>query len=273
MTEIKLLALDLDGTLFNTKKEVSLENKEALKAVREKGIKVVITTGRPLKAIEHLLEELDLLSKDNYLITFNGGLVQKTTGEILEKSALSRKQVETIQTEMEHLALPVDVLSDGIVYSISNQNNHSLYPIANPMLTFREIDGLPQLPLDTIYNKVVIVCDADFLDQQIEKIPTYFYEKFEVFKSRDIILEIMPKGVHKAVGLNLLIKHLAIDQSEVMAMGDEENDLSMLEWAGLGVAMANGVPIAKETADAVTKKTNDESGVAEAIKKYILNED
>lgn len=135
MTEIKLLALDLDGTLFNTKKEVSLENKEALKAVREKGIKVVITTGRPLKAIEHLLEELDLLSKDNYLITFNGGLVQKTTGEILEKSALSRKQVETIQTEMEHLALPVDVLSDGIVYSISNQNNHSLYPIANPMLT------------------------------------------------------------------------------------------------------------------------------------------
>lgn len=272
MAEFKLLALDLDGTLFNTQKEVSPANKAALKAAQEKGVKVVITTGRPLKAIEHLLEDLDLISEDNYLITFNGGLVQRTTGEILDKAAMTRKDIETIQTEMEKLALPVDVLSDGTVYSISNQDNHSLYQLANPMLTFREIDGLKHLP-DVVYNKAVVVYNTDFLDQQITKIPQYMYEEFEVFKSRDIILEFMPKGVHKAVGLNLLIKHLGIDQSEVMAIGDEENDLTMLKWAGFGVAMANGVAIAKETADAVTEKTNDESGVAEAVERYILSED
>lgn len=101
--------------------------------------------------------------------------------------------------------------------------------------------------------------------------PKELYNEFEIFKSRDIILEMMPKGVHKAAGLNQLIQHLNLLPENVMAMGDEENDLSMLKWAGLGVAMANGVAIAKETADAVTTRTNDESGVAEAVEKYILN--
>ena len=96
------------------------------------------------------------------------------------------------------------------------------------------------------------------MDAQIQKLPDHLYQAFEIFKSREIILEVMPKGVHKAAGLRLLTDYLALDRSQVMAMGDEENDLSMLEWAGLGVAMA------------VTTKTNEESGVAEAIHKYIL---
>ncbi|MDU6563122.1 MAG: HAD-IIB family hydrolase, partial [Streptococcus sp.] len=119
-------------------------------------------------------------------------------------------------------------------------------------------------------NKVVTVCEEAFLDAQIEKLPKQLYQNFEVFKSREIILEVMPKGVHKAVGLRLLTDYLALDKSQVMAMGDEENDLTMLEWAGLGVAMANAVPKAKAVAKAVTTKTNEESGVAEAIQKYIL---
>lgn len=77
MFDIKILALDLDGTLFTTEKTVTDANKEALKAVRDKGVKVVITTGRPLKAIGNLLEELDLVNEEDYSITFNGGLVQK----------------------------------------------------------------------------------------------------------------------------------------------------------------------------------------------------
>ena len=102
------------------------------------------------------------------------------------------------------------------------------------------------------------------------KFKNYLNQNFEVFKSREIILEVMPKGVHKAVGLKLLSDYLALDKSQVMAMGDEENDLTMLEWAGLGVAMANAVPKVKAVAKAVTTKTNGESGVAEAIHKYIL---
>lgn len=273
MAEIKLLALDLDGTLFNSQKVVSEENKAALRAVRERGIKVVITTGRPLKAIGGLLEELDLVSDQDYIITFNGGLVQKTTGHILDKSQLKYQDLKKLYQVLEPLSLPLDVLSDNMVYSLSSQGNHSSYHKANPLLTFVEVEDFEAVPKQAVYNKVLSVTDADFLDQQIEKLPNELYKEFEVFKSRDIILEIMPKGVHKAFGLSLLIKHLGFTPANVMAMGDEENDLTMLEWAGLGVAMANGTTTAKEKADAVTTRTNEESGVAEAVHKYILSED
>ena len=273
MTEIKLLALDLDGTLYNKKKRVSDENKAALKAAQAKGVKVVITTGRPLKAIGGLLEELSLISADDYSITFNGGLVQRNTGEILDKSELNRQHLNRLYTVFEPLGLPLDILSDGTVYSLASRGHHSLYHKANPLLTFVEVADLAAVPEHIVYNKAVSVIEAAYLDQQIQKLPESLYNEFEVFKSRDIILEIMPKGVHKAVGLERLTKHLGLKSSQVMAVGDEENDLSMLAWAGLGVAMANGTAAAKAAADTVTKRTNDEAGVAEAIHNYILSED
>lgn len=267
---IKLLALDMDGTLFTTAKTITDENKLVLKKAQEKGVKVVITTGRPLKAIQHVLEDLDLYNEDNYSITFNGGLVQRNNGEILDKSDMTAEEIQVLYADFEPLGLPMDVISDGTVYSLASQGNHSKYREANPMLTFVEMESLADLPSDIIYNKVVVVTSAEFLDAQIPKIPASLHERFEIFKSRDIILEVMPKGIHKAVGLDLLTKHLGLKAEQVMAMGDEENDLSMLKWAGLGVAMANGSAIAKESAKAVTTKTNDESGVAEAVEKFIL---
>ncbi|HGI4028961.1 TPA: Cof-type HAD-IIB family hydrolase [Streptococcus agalactiae] len=273
MLDIKILALDLDGTLFTTDKKVSEENKVALKAAREKGIKVVITTGRPLKAIGNLLEDLELVSDEDYSITFNGGLVQQNTGKILAKTAMTRQEVEDIHEELYQVGLPIDILSEGTVYSIANKGHHSQYHLANPLLEFIEVDDLEQVPKDVVYNKIVSVIDATYLDQQIAKLPDRLKVDYEMFKSRDIILELMPKGVHKAVGLELLTKHLGLDSSQVMAMGDEANDLSMLEWAGLGVAMANGIPEAKATAKATTICNNDESGVAEAVGKYILSEE
>lgn len=272
MSKIKLLALDLDGTLFTGDKEITPENRLALKQAEEQGVHVVITTGRPLAAIGHVLEDLGLDDDKHYSVTFNGGLVQVNNGEILTKTELRREDLKTIYEILEPLALPMDVLSDGLVYSLSSQGNSSLYPQANPTLTFIEASSLDDIPEDLVYNKVVVVCDEAFLDQQIKQLPRALYEQYEVFKSREIILEIMPQGVHKARALSILADYLGIHQDEVMAMGDEENDLTMLEWAGYGIAMANAVPQVKAVAKAVTKNTNEASGVAEAIQEYILEE-
>ena len=130
-----------------------------------------------------------------------------------------------------------------------------------------------EMPEDFVYNKAVSAVAADFLDGQIPKIPAELHERFEIFKSRDILLEWSPKGVHKANGLAKLIGHLGIDQSEVMACGDEGNDLSMIEWAGLGVAMANATDEIKSAANLVLPKNNDEDGIAWVIEHYVLNED
>lgn len=270
MGDIKLLALDMDGTLFTTDKLITEENRLALKAAQELGIEVVITTGRPLKAIQTTLEDLGLYTENHYSITFNGGLVQRNNGEVLAKSDLAFEELNVIQAALEPLSLPMDIISDGTVYSIPSRGNKSKYHQANPMLSFIELNSLDDLPRDIIYNKVVVVTDPDFLDQQIPKLSPKLHEQFEIFKSRDVILEMMPKGVHKAFGLDLLTKYLGMTAANVMAMGDEENDLTMLAWAGWGVAMANGSAEVKAIANAVTEKTNDQSGVAEAVEKYIL---
>ncbi|HFH9945614.1 TPA: Cof-type HAD-IIB family hydrolase [Streptococcus suis] len=267
---IKLIALDLDGTLLTSDKRISEANKKALQAARERGVYVVLTTGRPLQAIGTFLEELDLLGEGQYSITFNGGLVQENTGRILDKVGFTIEEVRTIRKVTNELDLPLDAVYGGDVYSLPAAHE-SLYLTANPLLNKIPVTD-EELPEDFVYNKAVSAVDAAFLDAQIPKIPAELHQRFEIFKSRDILLEWSPKGVHKANGLAKLIGHLGIDQSEVMACGDEGNDLSMIEWAGLGVAMANATDEIKSAANLVLPKTNDEDGIAWAVEHYVLNE-
>ena len=268
MSTIKLLALDLDGTLLTHDKQISAENKAAIKQAQAAGVHVVITTGRPLKAIEHILKELDLLVASEYSITFNGGLVQRNNGEILSKKTFSYDDLVEIHDALAALELPMDVISEGVAYET---NPNSLYQGFSPFLSFVE-GPFDTIPRDLIFNKAVSAINADFLDQQIPKLPAALKAKYEIFKSRDILLEIMPKGVIKSFGLEKLTGILGIDQSQVMGMGDEENDLAMLEWAGLGIAMKNATPEVKALADVVAPATNDEHGVAWAIQTYILED-
>lgn len=268
---IKLIALDLDGTLLTSDKRISEANKKALSLARAKGVYIVLTTGRPLQAIGGFLEELDLLGKNNYSITFNGGLVQENTGLVLGKNGFTIEDVRAIRQVTNQLDLPLDVLHGGDVYSLPSVHE-SLYLICNPLLN-KIMTTDDELSMDIVYNKAVSAVDAEFLDKQIPKIPAELYDRFEIFKSRDILLEWSPKGVHKANGLMKLIEHLGIDRSEVMACGDEGNDLSMVEWAGLGVAMANATDELKSVAKVILPKSNDEDGIAWAVEKYVLNED
>lgn len=266
---IKLVALDLDGTLLTSDKRISEENKRAIQAARAKGVQVVLTTGRPLKAIEPFLEELNLLGEGNYSITFNGGLVQENTGRVLDKIGFGLEEARTIRAVTQQLDLPLALLFGGTIYTLPSEQP-SLYAVLSPLLDAVDIDDA-DLP-DIVYNKAVTAIEATYLDERIPQIPKELHEQFEIFKSRDILLEWSPKGVHKANGLAKLIQHLGIERSEVMACGDEENDVSMVEWAGLGVAMANASATLKEVASVVLPLTNDENGIAWAIDQYIMRE-
>ena len=271
MTDIKLIALDLDGTLLTTDKKLTERTKSMLKAAREQGVKVVLTTGRPLKAMDFFLKELGTDGhEDEYTITFNGGLVQKNTGEILDKTVFSIDDVSRIYEETEKLNIPLDAISEGIVYQIQS-DQESLYAQFNPALTFIPT-AFEDLSSQITYNKCVTAFPQELLDAAIQKISPELFDKYEIFKSRELLLEWSPKNVHKATGLAKLIEHLGIDRSQVMACGDEANDLSMIEWAGLGVAMQNAVPEVKAVANVVTPMTNDEEAVAWAIEKYVLKE-
>lgn len=269
---IKLVAIDLDGTLLNNKKEISARNKAAIAKAKAQGVKVVVCTGRPLSAIHPFLAELNLEEPGDYSVTFNGGLVQRNdTGEIIEKNHLGFDELQCLIELAQSLDLPLDILSEEKVYHLpTSAVNESLYATMNPLLTHFWV-GLDELDPERVYNKAVIGFDQVFLDQQIKKIPVEIREQFEVIKSREMLLEFMPKGVTKAYGLSLLTRDLGLEPANVMGIGDEENDLSMLHYAGLGVAMANATEEVKQAADAVTS-SNEADGVAQAIEKYVLNE-
>lgn len=269
MADIKLIALDLDGTLLNSDKKISDRNLATLKLAQEQGTKIVLTTGRPLKAMEFFLNELGLANQaDEYTITFNGGLVQRNTGEILDKTVFSYDDVARIFEATEKLGLPLDAICEGTVYQIQS-DHESLYQTCNPALTFESV-SFADLSSQQTYNKCVTAYAPNLLDRGIAQLSDDLFDKYEIFKSRDMLLEWSPKNVHKANGLEKLIAHLGIEQSQVMTCGDEANDLSMIKWAGLGVAMQNAVAAVKEVANVVTPMTNDEDAVAWAIEKYVL---
>ena len=154
MSHIKLIALDLDGTLLNSEKKISPRNLAAIRAAQEKGVKVVLTTGRPLKAMDFLLQEIGTAGlSDEFTITFNGGLVQKNTGEIIAKTVFSRDDVLRIYEETEALGLPLDAISEGDVYTLAS-DQESLYPFYNPYLNFIPV-SIEDLSSQISYNKCV----------------------------------------------------------------------------------------------------------------------
>ena len=165
----------------------------------------------------------------------------------------------------------MDVLSDALCFQFETAADHpSIYSTLNKALTYvpKTIDSLKE---DTLYNKVVAAVNADYLDQKIPLIPSEEYDKFEIFKTRPNLLEFMPKGVTKAFGLSVLGEHLGIEAHEMMALGDEANDLSMINYAGMGVAMENATDGIKSAANFVTR-TNQADGVAHAIQKFVFDE-
>lgn len=145
----------------------------------------------------------------------------------------------------------------------------SLYNVLNKLLQFQPAE-LSEITDELVLNKAVIAYPQEELDPKIKEIPTEFHENYEIIKTRSMLLEFMPKGVTKAYGISLLAKDLGLKQEEIMAIGDEENDLPMIEYAGLGVAMENAVPFVKEAANYVTS-SNVEHGVAKVIEKFVLD--
>lgn len=269
--DIRLIALDLDGTLLTSDKKISPRTKAALAAAREQGVKVVLTTGRPLKAMDFLLKELELDGQEEeYVITFNGGLIQRNTGEILAEARFSYDQVQELYQLSRDLGLPLDVIQEGTVFNIEGPIA-SRYQSFNPSLDFTLI-SFADLDEQAFYNKCISAHDAATLDGALEQIPAPFFEKYGIFKSRDQLLEWLPKEADKARGLEKLTALLGLSRDQVMAFGDEANDLSMIEWAGYGVAMGNAVPALKEVAWKVLDWTNDQDGVARAVEEYVLKE-
>lgn len=268
---VKLIALDLDGTLLKNDKTVSLENKRALQQAMAKGVYVVLCTGRPIMGIQHIIDFLEFPADNDYVITFNGALVQRaTTREILSKKTHTLEDVRYIYDTLMECDLPMNAIDLQKVYEPPYPvDSPSYYPVIIKNLTFEQ-KSWDEFNDEAMFNKALCCRPEAELDSKLKTVPREFFERFNTFKSRPELLEIMPKGVDKAFGIRRLCDLLGIEMSQVMAIGDEENDIPMLKAVGYGVAMGNATDEVKEIAKFETL-TNEEHGVAYAVEKYVLN--
>lgn len=269
---IKLVAIDIDGTLVNSQRKITPKVRETLKAARQKGVKIVLCTGRPFPGVEPELAELDLLSTEDYVITYNGSLVQNVgTKESIFAASLTKEDYLDINYMAQKLGVHLHASSDDAIYTANR--NISPYTIHESSLVhmpvkYRTADEMLTEPIEII--KMMMIDEPAILDAAIKKIPQEFRQKYTVVKSAPFYLEVLHANANKGVALSHLAAHLNLQPAEIMAIGDNENDLSMIEYAGMGVAMENAIDLVKAAATVITA-SNDEDGVAQVVEKYILN--
>lgn len=270
----KLVAIDLDGTLLNSRKEVSEENIRTIKRVVEKGVKVVICSGRIFKAGSYYAS---LIGTREPVIACNGAVIKEIEGhKLIYDNPLSLGDCLRI----------IDICHGEKVYFHAYVQD-TMYA---EMLEFDALDywkARKQIPEEyrfdirivdnfmTVITKdfkpvskfVVISDDFDQLTRVRKEIESI--DGVTVASSRNDNFEVYRSGVSKGNALRILSERLGIDRQQIVAIGDNENDYTMIKYAGLGIAMGNAEDIIKSMADDVTLD-NDCHGVAEALKKYIL---
>lgn len=268
---IKLVTIDMDGTLVNSQRQVTPEVIAAVAEAKAKGVRIVLCTGRPFPGVEPELALLNLMDDSDYVITYNGSLVQNVkTKEVIFSAELTKDDYLVINYMAQKLGVHLHVSGEDAIYTANRDiSPYTVYEshLVHMPIRFRSSDEMMQLDLNMI--KMMMIDEPEILDAAIQQIPEEFKENYTVVKSAPFYLEVLNKAANKGAAVHALAEHLGLTKDEVMAIGDNENDLSMIQYAGTGVAMANGIPLIKEHADYITTATNDEDGVAEALRKFI----
>lgn len=274
MTTIKLIALDLDNTLLLPDKTLSHRNKCILQTLHHHHIKIVLTTGRPLPNTKPILDQLNFTEKDDYVILFNGGLIKNlSNNNILLNKYFSIKNIQHILLILKSLSLPIDLVTQNHVYSIKEYGQSAYSQLISRSLPYSQINlSVLNTHTNFQFNKFVVCATSEQLSH-LEKILSnspLINNQFNFVRSRRILLEFVPKNVNKALALNVLLEHLSLTPDNLMAFGDEENDIEMIKLARIGVAMGNAIPKVKAAADFQTLD-NVHDGVSEFLESYFRN--
>lgn len=296
----KLMAIDMDGTLLNREHKISRENFEALQKVKQMGVKIVLASGRMFGGLRSYLEELDLISDDNYCVSCAGGLVvNNTMSKIIQNYSLNIDDIKNIYELSRRLNLSLNVYTRDSIIAFQDDAFSNLESLANcvslQIVDFDSLkdieaykvtiinDGINALKKMNEYFKElgenIVDIEGKYLknakplkDDILDKIMIKLIDKYTVVKPFEFTVEVINKDCNKWTGVKKIADRLGIKKEEIICIGDSENDEHMIRNAGLGVAMGNGFSKIKEIADYVTY-TNEQNGVAHVIEKFILKKD
>ncbi len=270
---VQMIAIDMDGTLLTSQGNISTETMHAIEEAQSKGITVAICTGRFPENISLMFEDIGLNCP---MISLNGSVIE-IEGKRVHAKPMDVEAAINIYRRLESVQASYYMFGDHLITTRrQGRPHHAEVNYAERLLKergvfFREGEEAARSASKKVLYKYYVYEDSNSCDLQsayraVEHVPGVHFTR-----SSDNNFEIMPNGIDKEYGIHTLADMLNIPLSNVMAIGDHENDITMIQAAGFGVAMGNAVPKVLDVADAITL-SNDEHGVAYAIRRYALGQ-
>ncbi|MBM0045537.1 HAD family phosphatase [Anaerococcus sp. mt242] len=268
---IKLITIDVDGTLVTPLKRLTKANILAIEKAKKAGVHIALASGRPYSGMKPLVERLNLNQEGNFSVCQNGSYIfDNYTHKPLSG---------TFQNPID-LKIIDDLLKDFNV-QISAMDHESFYTRHTNPNIYTKIDAkISKLPLQVIqyddfaddktFGRILIMGKKSEMDRLYKNMPQELIDNYYAVKTAPFLIEVMNKNTNKGYAISVMAQDLDINQDEIMSIGNEKNDIPMLEQAGFAVAMANAVPELKIYADYITKN-NLQSGVGYAIEKLLAN--
>lgn len=261
----KLIAMDIDDTLLNRKKELSPATRGALMKAQDRGILLAVASGRLPYGVRPYAEALDVFSHGGYYMGFNGGAIMNCRDELIGKAYLDSKYIRPVYGILSAANVSTMVHKGAQIFSDRNVNQYTKLE--------SDVIGLPVTPVDDLVSfidwdihKFLIGGEPRILKGLEQQLIAALGDEVDIYLSAPWFLEVMPKGVTKGSGLKIICDDAGIDISEAIAFGDSYNDIFMLKAAGVGIAMGNAEEEVKAAADMVTDDC-DRDGIVSALTK------
>jgi len=266
--QYKMLVLDMDDTLLTDDHKISDLNKKVLLEAQAKGVYVVLASGRPTSAMTEYAKELELDLNDSYIISFNGAVISTVKDDlILFEQCLTPEQIHDLYDYSVKMKTHIITYLDDEIISETDSKYIEIE---------KKITGLPHNKVSDFKAAVTkpavkcILLEDPYYLKEVEQDLKAAMPHLSIAMSKPFFLEAAQYGIDKAASIKILAKKLNIHQSEIIAVGNAGNDLTMIEYAGLGVWVDNVTPELRDRANVIVASNNDD-GVAEVVQRYILN--
>ena len=265
-----LLVLDVDGTLHNSHREISDATKNALIEAQKRGKTIAIASGRSIAGIRQTASAISLEEYGGYVIAYNGTtVINCKTGECIYNQTLPADLIAPVYEEAAKLQVAIMAYRDSAkeIIVAGGVTDYVAADAAASCVTIRETEQFVK-ELSFPINKIFVSGEPDKMKEVERILQRKFGSVLNVFRSDPYYVELLPKYTDKGVAVDKLVKYMDITKERVMCVGDSNNDLPMLRYAGMGVAMGNASDRIKEQADYVTD-SNDDDGIVKVIEKFM----
>ena len=264
---IRLIAMDLDGTLSNDEKVITPLTREALMDAQKKGIRLVLASARPAPGLYREANALSVREYGGILMSYNGGCItDAASGRVLYRTGIETEVMRDVLRMLKEFPV-TPILDDGVQFYVENKNGFKVeYECRNNCMECAEVDDLSEF-LNFSPVKVLMSVDPAVIKDVQKAIAEKLPEGLSVVQTAPFYLEVIPREINKGEGLKKVCELLGVPVEETIAFGDAENDIPMLKAAGIGVAMGNADEHTKAAADYVTR-SNNEDGIAAALQHF-----